>query len=74
MPGNSLSLSSLDGVPVTAIIGHERRHPELVRLPVMAGAQVVFHTNAGMNDLRVSRPTRQGRDGILVRAFENAVY
>lgn len=73
-PGNSLSLFSLDGVPATAIICHERRYPELVRLPVMAGAQIVFHPNAGMDALPVSRAKRHGRDGIPVRAFENAVY
>ena len=73
-PGNSLSLFSLDGVPATAIICHERRYPELVRLPVMAGAQIVFHPNAGMDALPVSRAKRRGRDGIPVRAFENAVY
>jgi predicted amidohydrolase len=73
-PGNGLSLFSLDGVPATAIICHERRYPELVRLPVMAGAQIVFHPNAGMDALPVSRAKRRGRDGIPVRAFENAVY
>ncbi|HSH16013.1 MAG TPA: carbon-nitrogen hydrolase family protein [Verrucomicrobiae bacterium] len=73
-PGNGLSLFSLDGIPATAIICHERRYPELVRLPVMAGAQVVFHPNAGMDPLAVSRSKRRGRDGIPVRAFENAVY
>jgi len=73
-PGNGLSLFAIDGVPATAIICHERRYPELVRLPVMAGAQIVFHPNAGMDALSVSRTKRRGRDGIPVRAFENAVY
>lgn len=73
-PGDGLSLFTLEGVPATAIICHERRYPELVRLPVMAGAQVVFHPNAGLDALAVSRTKRRGRDGIPVRAFENAVY
>ena len=73
-PGNSLSLFSIDGVCATAIICHERRYPELVRLAVMAGAQVLFHPNAGMDLLSVSRAKRGGRDGIPVRAFENAIY
>ncbi|WP_169980654.1 carbon-nitrogen hydrolase family protein [Tautonia rosea] len=73
-PGNGISLFSLDGVPATVIICHERRYPELVRLPVMAGAQIVFHPNAGMDAEEVSRAKRKGRDGIPVRAFENAVY
>lgn len=73
-PGNGLSLFALDGIPATAIICHERRYPELVRLPVMAGAQIVFHPNAGMDTLAVSRAKRRGRDGMPVRAFENAVF
>jgi predicted amidohydrolase len=73
-PGNSLSLFSIDGVCATAIICHERRYPELVRLAVMAGAQVLFHPNAGLDLLSVSKPKRGGRDGIPVRAFENAIY
>ena len=73
-PGNDISLFQLDGIPASAFICHERRYPELVRLPVMAGAQIVFHPNAGMDSLVVSRNKRGGRDGMAVRAFENAVY
>jgi predicted amidohydrolase len=73
-PGNSLALFPIDGVPCTAIICHERRFPELVRLPVMMGAQIVFHANAGLDSLAVSKTKRDGRDGIAVRAFENQVY
>ncbi|MEQ1859274.1 MAG: carbon-nitrogen hydrolase family protein [Chthoniobacteraceae bacterium] len=73
-PGNTLALFRLDGVPATAIICHERRYPELVRLPVMMGAQIVFHPNAGLDTLAVSRSKRAGRDGIAVRAFENQIF
>lgn len=73
-PGNRLALFRLDGIACTALICHERRYPELVRLPVMLGAQVVFHPNAGLDRLAVSKAKRGGRDGIAVRAFENAVY
>ena len=72
-PGNALALFEVEGIPATAIICHERRYPELVRLPVMAGARIIFHPNAGMDTLAVSRRKRGGRDGIAVRAFENAV-
>jgi predicted amidohydrolase len=73
-PGNSVAFFRLDGVPCTAIICHERRFPELVRLPVMMGAQIVFHPNAGLDALAVSKTKRGGRDGIAVRAFENQVF
>lgn len=72
--GNSIALFAIDGVPATAIICHERRYPELVRLGVMAGAQIVFHPNAGMDSLATSRKKRNGRDGVVARAFENAIY
>ena len=40
----------------------------------MMGAQVVFHPNAGLDSLEVSKTKRRGRDGIAARAFENQVY
>jgi predicted amidohydrolase len=73
-PGNAVAFFPLDGVPCTAIICHERRYPELVRLPVMLGAQILFHTNAGLDTWPVSRAKRHGRDGIATRAFENQIY
>ena len=73
-PGNSLAYFRVDGIAATAIICHERRYPELVRLPVMMGAQIVFHPNAGLDRLEVSKEKRGGRDGIAVRAFENQIY
>jgi omega-amidase len=73
-PGDSIAFFRIDGVPCTAIICHERRFPELVRLPAMMGAQIVFHPNAGLDALAVSKTKRAGRDGIAVRAFENQVF
>ena len=73
-PGDSVAFFRIDGVPCTAIICHERRFPELVRLPVMMGAQIVFHPNAGLDALAVSKTKRGGRDGMAVRAFENQVF
>src|SRR6185369_2243064 len=69
-----LALFRIDGIPCTAIICHERRYPELVRLPVMMGAQILFHPNAGLDALAVSKAKRGGRDGIAARAFENQIY
>ncbi len=73
-PGAAVALFEIDGVPATAVICHERRYPELVRLAVMAGARILFHPNAGMDALPVSRRKRGGRDGIAARAFENAIF
>ncbi|MBI2946733.1 MAG: carbon-nitrogen hydrolase family protein [Verrucomicrobia bacterium] len=73
-PGNSIAFFRLDGIPCTAIICHERRFPELVRLPVMMGAQILFHPNAGLDTLAVSKAKQKGKDGIAVRAFENEIF
>jgi len=73
-PGNAVSLFEIDGIPVTTVICHERRYPELVRLAVMAGARILFHPNAGLDVLSVSRKKRDGKDGVVARAFENAIY
>jgi predicted amidohydrolase len=73
-PGNSVAFFQIDRVPCTTIICHERRYPELVRLPVMMGAQIVFHPNAGLDNLAVSKTKRGGRDGIATRAFENQIF
>ncbi len=45
-PGNSIAYFYIDGVPCTAIICHERRFPELVRLPVMMGAVFYVFANS----------------------------
>jgi predicted amidohydrolase len=74
VPGNAVALFEIDGICATTVICHERRYPELVRLAVMAGARILFHPNAGMDSLVVSRRKRAGRDGIVARAFENAIY
>ena len=73
-PGEDLSIFTLEGVTASTFICHERRYPELARIPVMAGARILFHPNAGMDSLAVSRTKRGGRDGMAVRAFENAVF
>ncbi len=73
-PGDAVALFEIDGIACTSILCHERRYPELVRLAVMAGARILFHPNAGMDPLAVSKAKRGGRDGIDARAFENAIY
>jgi predicted amidohydrolase len=73
-PGNAIALFEIDGVCATTVICHERRYPELVRLAVMGGARILFHPNAGLDSPAVSRRKRGGRDGIVARAFENAIY
>lgn len=72
-PGDHLSMFRLDGVPCSVIICHDERYPELVRLPVLAGARVVFYIS---HESGVTAESKVGpyRAQIQARAVENTVY
>jgi len=42
-PGNKLALFAVNGALCTLVICRDGRHPELYRVPAMAGARVLFH-------------------------------
>ena len=50
-PGNKLSLFEIDGVLCTLVICRDGRHPELYRLPAMAGAQILFHPSCSSDEV-----------------------
>ena len=72
-PGDHMSVFPIDGVLCSIIICHDERYPELVRLPVMAGARVVFYISheSGIENERKMDPYRAQ---IQARAVENSVY
>ncbi|MDX2036652.1 MAG: carbon-nitrogen hydrolase family protein [Isosphaeraceae bacterium] len=72
-PGDHLSVFGLDGVRCCVIICHDERYPELVRLPVLAGARVVFYISheSGLTQERKLGPYRAQ---IQARAVENGVF
>ena len=45
-PGTSLNLFDVKGVLCSIIICHDKRYPELARLPVLAGARVILYLSA----------------------------
>ncbi len=49
--GDKLSLFEIDGVTCTLVICRDGRHPELYRLPGMAGAQVLFHPSCSSDEI-----------------------
>jgi predicted amidohydrolase len=49
--GNKLSLFDIDGVLCTLVICRDGRHPELYRLPAMAGAQILFHPSCSSDEV-----------------------
>jgi predicted amidohydrolase len=71
--GDHLSVFKVDGVPCSIIVCHDERYPELVRLPVLAGAKVVFYISHE-SDVRSESKLAPYRAQIQARAVENTVY
>jgi predicted amidohydrolase len=71
--GDQLFVFPLDGVRASIIICHDERYPELVRLPVLAGARVVFCLSheSGLDKESKLAPYRAQ---VQARAVENTVY
>lgn len=72
-PGDRLSVFKVDGIPCSIIICHDERYPELVRLPVLAGAQVVFYLSHESGVLQ-EKKIGPYRAQIQARAVENTVF
>ena len=72
-PGDHLSVFRVKGVPCSIIICHDERYPELVRLPVLAGARVVFYLS---HESPLAQEHKLGpyRAQIQARAAENSVF
>jgi predicted amidohydrolase len=49
--GNKLSLFEIDGIWCTLVICRDGRHPELYRIPAMAGAQILFHPSCSSDEI-----------------------
>jgi predicted amidohydrolase len=49
--GNKLSLFEVEGVPCTLVICRDGRHPELYRIPAMAGARILFHPSCSSDEI-----------------------
>ncbi len=49
--GNKLSLFEIDGILCTIVICRDGRHPELYRLPAMAGAQILFQPSCSSDEI-----------------------
>ncbi|HJT79394.1 MAG TPA: carbon-nitrogen hydrolase family protein [Gemmataceae bacterium] len=72
-PGDHLSVFHVEGVPCSIIICHDERYPELVRLPVLAGARVIFYLSHE-SGLRQESKLLPYRAQIQARAVENTVF
>lgn len=49
--GHKLALFEIDGIACTLVICRDGRHPELYRVPAMAGAQILFHPSCSSDEI-----------------------
>lgn len=49
--GNKLALFQIDDIWCTLVICRDGRHPELYRIPAMAGAQILFHPSCSSDEI-----------------------
>ncbi len=72
-PGNHVAYFELEGVPSTVIICHDERYPELVRLPALKGARVIYYisSESGMREEQKLAPYRAQ---VMARAVENGMF
>jgi predicted amidohydrolase/dienelactone hydrolase len=71
--GEHLSVFKVDGVACSIMICHDERYPELVRLPVLAGARIIFYLSHE-SPLGAESKIIPYRAQIQARAVENTVF
>jgi len=74
-PGERLALFEIDGVPSTVIVCHDNRFPELVRIPVLAGARICFYISYEINTVAGAKMKRENyKAQSIARAAENGIW
>lgn len=73
IPGNHVAFFDLEGVASTLIICHDERYPELVRLPALAGARMIYYVSSESSILQESKLAPY-RAQMMARAVENNMY
>ncbi len=74
-PGDHLTLFEIDGIPCTAMICHDERYPEVVRLPVLSGALICFYISYEINSMEAALRKAEGyRAQLIARAAENGIW
>ncbi len=72
-PGNHIAFFKLENISSTVIICHDERYPELVRLPALAGARIVYYISSE-SPLTEERKLLPYRAQVMARAVENNVF
>ncbi|MFC1562830.1 carbon-nitrogen hydrolase family protein [candidate division KSB1 bacterium] len=71
--GDHLALFEIDRIPATLIICHDERYPELVRIPAMMGAKILFYISSESSIKQESKIVPY-RSQIVARAVENNIW
>ena len=72
-PGNHISFFELEGIPSTVMICADEIHPEVVRLPAIQGARVVYYISHE-SGLKLETKLAPYRAQLMARALENRVF
>ncbi len=72
-PGNRLGVFRIDGELCSILICHDSRYPELVRLPVIKGARLIFYISCE-SSITSEKKMEPYRAQVVARAVENNVY
>ncbi len=73
VPGNHIAYFNLAGIPSTVIVCHDERYPELVRLPALEGARIVYYISSE-SSLKSPSKLIPYRAQMMARAVENGVF
>ncbi len=68
--GNELAIFRIEDVPATIMICHDERHPEIFRIPVLAGARIGIYISC--ESKRLSKRADYSSQ-IIARAAENQI-
>ena len=80
-PGNKIAWFKIDGIPCTLVICRDGRHPELYRIPAMAGARILFQPSCSSDSIeavhwkRVSGRAQQpaGPNSMIYHCVANTI-
>ncbi|HWB97874.1 MAG TPA: carbon-nitrogen hydrolase family protein [Bryobacteraceae bacterium] len=72
-PGNHVSFFELEGIPSTVMICHDERYPELVRLPAIQGARIIYYISHE-SGMKLESKLAPYRAQLMARAVENGVF
>lgn len=72
-PGDEMIVFPIDEILCSVIICHDERYPELTRLPVLAGARIVFYISSE-SSITAEKKLDPYRAQICARADENDIF